>query len=137
MTFVNEQVPEKDVVKYGLKELNFKLGMGISDYYYWTIDRERDIYLRYVLTGRESDGNLWLFSFYWKGTLLEFDVRSEGGGIYRGPGWRKYSTLRMSVPNSLESQRGEILADLKEALIAFKDLGWHSLSTEMTITFEF
>jgi hypothetical protein len=41
------------------------------------------------------------------------------------------------LPESLAVHRPEILADLKEALIAFKDLGELSSSTSHTATFNF
>jgi hypothetical protein len=41
------------------------------------------------------------------------------------------------LPESLAADRGEILVDLKEAFIAYKDLGVLSSSTAFTATFNF
>ena len=76
MTFVNEYIPASDIEKYDITHINWKLHC-INDC--WTIDRERDIYLRLIRNGREDEAPRMEFSLYWKGALLEFDVWSEGG----------------------------------------------------------
>ena len=61
----------------------------------------------------------------------------ERGGVFKGPSWRHYSRLRLSLPASLEEKRSEIVADIKEALIAHKEAGIYSLSSEHKSTFDF
>ena len=76
MAFVNEYIPASDIAKYNITYINRKLHFSGDC---WTIDRERDIYLRRIRNGREDEAKRMEFSFYWKGTLLEFEVWREGG----------------------------------------------------------
>ena len=75
MAFVNENIPASDIGKYNITYFNRKLHCSDVS---WTIDRERNIYLRRIRSGREDEAKRTEFSVYWKGTLLEFDVWSEG-----------------------------------------------------------
>lgn len=142
MAFVNEPIPEEDIKKYEIAKWDEKYLKG---HYQpsWTVDRERDMYLRYICTGHEELCNRWTFSFYWKKYVLSVQLDSSGGGEWRGTQCRHYDLVRLMIslfdplPESLEAHRPEILADLKEALIAFKDLGVLSSSTSHTATFNF
>lgn len=134
MAFVNEKIPPADFEKYHIKEKNFKWRTACR---HWTIDRERDIYFRRLRNDREDDAPLMYCELYWKGLSWEFNVWTEGGGVFKGPCWRHYSKLRLSPPAELEAQRAEIIEVLKEALIEFKEAGNFSLSTTYTATFDF
>jgi hypothetical protein len=136
MTFVNEYISPEDVEKYHIKEINkqFFKGHYKPD---WTIDRERDIWLRYMTTGREDFASHWNFALYWKGRLLHIQLEVSGGGKNRGEQWRHYKILRLGVGSALQAHEAEIKADLKEALVAFRDAGVQSTSTQFTATFDF
>lgn len=123
-----------DIKKYNIAYINNKIHFSGDC---WTIDRERNIYLRRIRNGREDEAKRTEFSFYWKGTLLEFDVWSEGGGVFKGPCWCHYSQLRLRLRESFEEKRSEIVADIKEALIEYKELGIYSLCSEHKATFDF
>ena len=78
MTFVNEYISPEDVEKYHIKEIDerfFKAHHKPS----WTIDRERNIWLRYMTKGHEEFTNHWKFAFYWKGRLLDIELEVSGG----------------------------------------------------------
>ena len=57
--------------------------------------------------------------------------------VFKGSCWAHYSVLRLSLPTSLEEKRSEIVADIKEALIEYKELGIYSLCSEHKATFDF
>ena len=65
------------------------------------------------------------------------------GGEPLGIQWGHYALVGLTLhlfdpfPEFLEKHRLEILVDLKEALIVFKDFGAHSKSTQFTATFDF
>ena len=142
MAFVNEYIPEVDIEKYEIKKWDkkFQIGHYKPD---WTMDRERDIYVRYTSTGREELSSHWAFCFYWKGDVFRAELAISGGGEPRGVQKRHYELVRLNIPlfdplpEFLETQRPEIFADLKDALIAFKDFGVLSRSTSHTATFNF
>ena len=86
MPFVNEYISPEDAAKYHLAEIDANFhGGNISRQ--WTIDRERDIYLRNLSRGREEETrheSLW--TFYWKGTPLT--VRLDLLEVAGNPGGR-------------------------------------------------
>lgn len=148
MSFVNEYISDEDVNKYDIKNIYERFHIA----YYrpsWTVDKERDAYLRYVQRGREESAQEIDFLFYWQGDLLYVRLHCEGGGEFKGPGWSAYSNLRIGVPeryyltegielpSSLRAQEKQILEALKDALTAYKDLGVLSLRTVSDTTFDF
>jgi hypothetical protein len=144
MAFVNEFVSAEDARKYGLEEIDrrhFQAHFRPE----WTIDRERDIYLRQVESGREEHANRCGFTFYWKGVLLLIRLTRRGAGTPGGDAWTEWSLLDSPVVASitglpaeeLQKNRPEILADLKAALTAYKDFGARSSSARHTATFTF
>lgn len=135
MAFVNERVPEQDIDKYGLRTINEKYLKGDFDYR-WTIDRTRDIYLRWMTYDREDIGRND-FSFYWKGSLIPVRLYRQGHGVRGGTGCTTWKFAGWWLPEELTLQRDQIIADLKEALIAYKDAGIGSTIAEHTAYFEF
>jgi hypothetical protein len=148
MAFVTEYIPVDDICKYGIEEIN-KFFHKAQYQPSWTVDRERDIYLRYLNSGREEKSQERDFSYFWKGHPLFVRLFVEGGGKRGGEGWSSYSHLRMGLPENyyllngvclpspLCVQEAEIVADLKEALIAFKDFGVFSATTSHRAIFGF
>jgi len=54
MAFVNEHIPQEDVEKYGLESIDKNFIVGGTNSRAWTIDRERNIYLRNVTRGEKN-----------------------------------------------------------------------------------
>ena len=128
MGFVNERISAEDIKKYDLENISKKYivgGVPITD---WTIDRGRDIYLRLVRRGREEYAHESVWNFYWRGTLIHLDANMIGGGGGRGePGWTHWRVVWMSpIEPSLKE---EMLSDLREAFLAYKDGGIFSSNT--------
>lgn len=148
MAFVNEYMSDDDIKKYGIEEID-KFFNKAHYQPSWTVDRDRNVYLRYVQSGREETSQEWDFTYYWKGHLLFVRLHVEGGGKRGGDGWSSYSKLRMGLPEqyyllnavflpeALKANEAEIKADLKEALIAFRDFGVFSATATHTATFDF
>jgi hypothetical protein len=117
MAFVNEYIPEADVEKYGLKEIDAKHLVGRMNRRNWTIDRERNVYLREVTTYRCEMENITKWTFFWKGELLWFDKKVlEAGGNRRGPVWAHIQIRNFVIPPQLEAHCEEIYQDLREAI---------------------
>lgn len=141
MTFINEKVTEQDIEKYGLREINKQFVKGDLSYY-WTIDRDRNIYLR-DMGGNWQEPQQQHFSFFWKGSLIRIEIDRNGGGAFGGKGSTTWSLRADSdrkdiwLPTELEAQRNDITEDLKEALVAYKDNGFFSSVAEHTAQFLF
>lgn len=131
MGFVNEFIPEEDVEKYQLAEIDKRFVVGGTNARDWTIDRERDIYLRIVAVGREDWRNQTEWTLYWHGTLLTMRLDlMDGGGEPGEPGWSHWKLVWMSgssgLPEHLKAHKAEILSDLKEALTTYRSAGVYS-----------
>lgn len=137
MAFVNERVPEEDMHKYRVDEVNEDKrfhGAGIiaRD---WTIDRERNMYLR--LIGRSRSMYRMTWSFYWKGELLVVDLDlMEANGKPGEAGWAHWKICQFDIPPHLQQSKAEILADLESALVAYRDGGIYSSTTDYSVALE-
>lgn len=137
MAFLNEKISDQDRSKYGLDEVDKKFVVGGTKSRYWTIDRDKDMYLRQVAIGREEICYQQTWTFYWHGELLVIYLDLiDAKGSRGGPGWAHWKIRDMKLPDSLQSQRDEIIADLKMALTAYKDAGYFSVKTTYSVTLD-
>jgi hypothetical protein len=147
MTFINEFTPPEDVEKYGLKQIDKRFEfLGTVSARDWTIDRERDIYLRQVARAGGSEietRNQLTFTFFWKSHELSMRLDLlDSCGEREAPGWSHWRLVLVwfnggnGLPESLKPHRHEIIADLKEALIAYKDGGAYSSTTDYAVTLD-
>lgn len=143
MAFVNEQINEDDRKKFDLEEIDKWLSnTGKVPNRSWTIDHEREIYLRVINRGREEYSHKSTWHFYWRGELMTVCLEIlSAGGEREGHGWSHYKLVDcykkgFFVPGHLLVRRDEIIADLKAALIAYGDGGVYSITTshETTLT---
>lgn len=134
MPFVNEFIPAEDVAKYQLEDIDSKFVSNGTRARDWTIDRERDIYLRNVAVGGGAEPELrnrTSWTLYWHGDLifLRLDLIS-GGEESDGVGWSQWKLMWLNGSNGLQphlkEQQAQIFADLKEALTAYKSFGVYS-----------
>ncbi|RMH87402.1 hypothetical protein EBB59_13075 [Lysobacter pythonis] len=136
MTFVNEFIPAEDVEKYGLKEIDKHFIVGGTNARDWTIDRERDIYLRNVANGREDWRNQTKWTFYWRGEelTLHLDLLESTGEKPEDPSWSHWRLVRINgsygLPEHLKTQKDEILETLQEALLVYGDFGVYTSGAE-------
>lgn len=136
MAFVNEFISEPDFADYGIAAINRRYNKTDSDAQ-WTIDRARDIYLRRVFSGRFEFAGDHGYMLYWKGEVIELELRETGETEPDLTGWTHYVLLKMKLPTQLEARRAEIFSDLKQALIARKGAGMNSPRISSNATFNF
>ena len=143
MAFVNEMISEDDKKKYGLEKVDEWLKKtGKSRQRDWTIDHEREIYLRVIKWGREEFSHHSTWHFYWRGQLLTVCLELlDAGGKPGGHGWANFKLVDcykqgFFVPDHLLDRRNEVVADLRDALTAYADGGIYSATTshETTLT---
>lgn len=134
MTFVNEYISDADRKKHGIDAIDADLkrcGQVRNDN--WTIDHEREIYLRNINRGREESRNLSKWHLYWHGELMTvWLVLLEAGGVRGGHGCSHYKLDKSGgdlVPPHLQGQREEVMADLRAALSTYGDGGVYSATT--------
>jgi hypothetical protein len=137
MAFVNEYISAADVQRYDIDAINERFIIGGTRSRSWTIDRDRDIYLRIVTRGREEVASISKWTLFRRGDLIvvELDLVGTTGGIGK-PSSSHYKLLRMSMPSHLESQRNEVIADLREALLCYRDGGVYATATTFSLTLD-
>lgn len=127
MAFVNEFIPKEDLEKYGIEEIDKQFIVGGTHARDWTIDRERNMYLRRVARGREELRNLSTWTFLWNDKLLLVELETLKVEGQRG----EHITIRqrlvsLGLPPSMEVDRDTVIRDLKDALTAHKGSGMQS-----------
>jgi hypothetical protein len=163
MAFVNEYIPKEDFEKYGIHEIDRQAPARSNNRRDWTIDRERDIYLRQVSTGSFDDEETHIswWTFYWKGTLLWFRREPLGTSVMGADGMRHASSRiyflnvpeapetprqeiisimrsqKSELPESLEAQRPEIYQDLRDAFNIYGGGGVYYANTDYVHDLEF
>lgn len=144
MSFINEFISDEDADNYQLKQIDEKFISNGTNARDWTIDRDRSIYLRNVAIGSGAEPELrnrTLWTFYWQGDLLNLRLDLLAGTGGRGePGWSHWLLVWLNgsngLPAHLRSKKDEVIRDLEEALVAYKDFGVYSKNTEYTITLD-
>lgn len=136
MVFVNEFISRDDMEKYGIREINKKY-LKMNSRNSWTIDRERNIYLRYMMSGREDLSNLHTFTFFWGGELFEVQLFGDGYAKRGGSGLSIWRPRLIDIPSKFSERREEILGDLKEALTEYKEAGVFTTVEQHAVRFEF
>ncbi|QHG87714.1 hypothetical protein ACCQ13_13330 [Xanthomonas sp. NCPPB 1638] len=144
MPFLNEFIPESDVVKYNLEAIDRDFVVGGTNARDWTIDRDRNMYLRNVANGAGAEieiRNQTKFSFHWHGEILTLRLDLIGGGGARDQsGWSHWRLMWINdgkgLPAHLKVDKGQFIADLQDALLAYKDFGVHSRNTGYHVVFE-
>jgi hypothetical protein len=134
VAFVNEYITPEDFEKYGLEKIDAQfLATGVKRQD-WTIDRERNIFLRQVTSGRDEMSGISSWTLYWKGDLLWFQRQ---GVAYRGkpggPCWSHTKVNKFGIPSHLESNREVIYQDLRDAFMAYRDGGVFATCTEYSM----
>ncbi len=141
MAFVNELISEDDRKKYDLDKVECGPGMRAkTPQRQWTIDHEREIYLRVIKRGREEYNYKSTWHFCWRGELMTVCLETlSAGGERGGHGWSHYKLVDcymkgFFVPDHLLDRRDEIVKDLRDALIEYGDGGIYSSTTSHDTT---
>lgn len=136
MGFINEYISEEAAKRTGVYEMAKKFAGPIDDS--WTIDPKRNIFLYIVNRGREEyrSHSTWLFHWDSEYIVVHLELLEHKGK--RGePGWSHWKLNRLEAPQKLNNYQDDIISDLKEALIAYKDFGLSSVNTDYNITLDF
>jgi hypothetical protein len=137
MAFINEHIPPADLVKYDIERIDKSHVMGGTSARDWTIDRDRDIYIREVSIGREEFASRSTWTLYWRGTLIPVDIDVLSAFVDAAGDARSHKrVLRIDIPQHLSSHRREILDDLRDALVAYKDAGVFSKTNNYQLTLD-
>lgn len=124
MAFVNEKISHDDRQMYGLDKLDERKMYGKTISRQWTIDRDKDVFLRHTASGREEHSNSTWWEFYWRGSHLLVELELVDGTGERGGHIETTHRLRkLDLSPSLKQFQEQIVLDLQDALQAYKDGG--------------
>ncbi|MCP4970993.1 MAG: hypothetical protein GY932_10405 [Arcobacter sp.] len=156
MAFVNENVSEEEIEKYGLWELKNKykdkfrkIKKEHRSHYTldWTIDRDREIWFSYLTNVmdpdweyRQSTGEeVWMLNY--KGKEVEvrlFDPPLEGSSSFEERPFRKIWELVSISPESIDGVSNKALKEIiKEALNVYGQFGVKSRVPNEDVEIEF
>jgi hypothetical protein len=123
MAFVNENVSHEDAEKFDLDGITKKFGGSIGPRYQWTIDRNKNVFLKWISAEREEFSNRQNFVLYWKGGVIPISLEKETIGNYSDGAKTLWTSKGIDLPGELERSRDEIVSALKEALTEYKVFG--------------
>ncbi|NKI93551.1 hypothetical protein [Rhizobacter sp. SG703] len=130
MAFSNEYISDADVKKYDLESIDQKFVVGGTHSRDWTIDRDRNIYLRVVTRGREEMAHVSTWTLFRHGDLVAVELELQGttGGVAQASS-AYIKVRRTDLPEHLQALRSDVLADFREALVAYGDGGVFNTAT--------
>lgn len=130
MAFENEYIDDIDRTRYRLDDVDAWPVVGAVHADSWTIDRERGIHLRPLTVGREDWTALTGWTLWWRGHLLHVALeRIAATGAWEGPRSTHWALRGLhafaadALPPELEARRGDIIADLAQALQVYGEDG--------------
>jgi hypothetical protein len=139
MAFVNERIALEDIKKYDLEEIDKRYVVGGTNSRQWTIDKERNIYLRHVANGpREPElfgQGKWTLFLGGKLIELRIDIVQTTGGVNQAC-WTHYRLRYALLPQDFHLAKDEVILCLQEALLEYKDGGVFSSSTSFSLTLD-
>ncbi len=138
MAFINEEVSEADAINYDFAKLSrlfHKDEWQLKSW--WTIDRDRNIFLICLGTGREEFCMQHRFLFWWDGVVLDIRLDGTKEGNPFGKIISRWDSLSLGIPTDFPSTRDDLIGTLKEALTVFKWHGYDNQDVEHTAIFNF
>ncbi len=141
MAFVNEMIPEDDIIRFKIKEVDKTLRIGRTSSRQWVADRERGVFVRMVsmqcmhpeMTD-ERDISTWSINF--DGHVVFFDLENKGRGKESdGYMWNSWRLLGIEDGGRLSSDKETFIDYVQEALTVFQ-FNYEELSDKFYLKFE-
>jgi hypothetical protein len=136
MGFVNEKISEEDVKKYDFEGLSKTFHVSLSNLkYQWTIDRERSIFLVFLIQHREEE--YCHFLLWWDGQFIPFSISYLATGNPYGELSITWDKPLFAFPDDFNASYDEVVRVLKEALIEYKFVAYNYQNVSCTTAFKF
>lgn len=124
MSFVNERISAEDRINFDIDRINKTYLRNRLD---WTVDRDRNSYLREVSSGREERQGYDTWNFYWNGDLIELvmyssDIQKNQEHERARITWNieRYGIIDQTKRDAFLARKDEFFTILKEALTAYQ-----------------
>jgi len=143
MGFINENISAENVVKYKLEEIDESFTFGGTYARDWTVNYEKKMYLRNVANGRGEERGKSEWIFYWRDKLIYLElVILESRGKPNDKGYIHWKLMKLErfeyqgYDGWLIMKFSDIISDIKDALLCYKDFGIYSVCTEFSFDLE-
>ncbi len=139
MPFVREHVSDTDAEKYGFEALSKTFRTPIFHLKdSWTIDREQNIFLSWLRRGREEYWADQDFLLWWDGVPIKVFITGSSTEESSGKIVTTWESPGLDIPENFQHTREEVICVLKDALKAFKTVGYYDgQQGERTAVFKF
>ncbi|MFZ2450453.1 MAG: hypothetical protein WAW36_08040 [Methylovulum miyakonense] len=136
MSFVRE--PVSDAEKYGFEALSkmFRTPMFHLKHC-WTIDREQNIFLSWLRSGREEYFAEQDFLLWWDGVPIKVYITGSSTEDSPGKIVTTWESPGLDIPENFQHTREEVICVLKDALKVFKSAGYYGQQEDRTVVFKF
>jgi hypothetical protein len=139
--FINEFVSDEDMLKYPVQriwETYHGKGPRLPGFRYdWTIDRQQQIFLMFVKSGREEFSNRLTFVLWLSGRTIEFKLDKLGSGDLKEPILTIWKMATLPDVTGTGKNIDEIAAIIKAAISAYKVSGVRFPVQQHTAVFQF
>ena len=117
MSFVNEDIPEEDNQRIDFSKFKHPRSStrGVQPGR-WSIDRERDVFLIWIVDGGEDEQDAKYFLFGFSGTIFHICLERKYDHQLQRSIWH---LQQFYPPESIRLQRDDMLLALKEALTEY------------------
>ena len=117
MSFVNEDIPDVDKQRIDFSRFRHPRGFvsGVRPTR-WTIDRERDVFLTWIVYGGEDEQDVEYFLFGFKGTIFHISLERKYEHQLQRSIWH---LQQFYPPESIRVHRQDVLSALKDALTEY------------------
>lgn len=139
MAFQYEKISAQDISDFALQSLHPSLTLSGASR--WVIDRKHACYLRYLRYDREQPSQR---SFHWhwqqQDYLIKLDSHGQAcadNGWCTSWRWLSMQALPLSTDKLTDKHYAELIADLKQALICYRDGALQATYSEHRAEFDF
>ena len=142
MAFVNERIPPDDAERYRIGKVGAWSHLDRDAALYWTIDRERNVHLRWIRE-RPTTPVEHEFLLFWQGVFLRMVLVRIPSRMRDGTRCTRWTFLGfedLSPPEgarTFRASRTAVLEDLKAALTCYRDFGALSRLQRHVALFDF
>jgi hypothetical protein len=138
MSFVRERVSDADAEKYGFEALSKMLRTPMFHLKQcWTIDREQNIFLSWLRSGREDYFAEQDFLLWWDGAPIKIFILGSSKEASPGKTVTTWESPGLQIPENFRHTREEVICVLKDALTVFKTAGYYGQQEDRTVIFKF
>lgn len=129
MVLINEVISKHDRDKFCIDEIDNRFIIGGTRSKQWTINKNKDIYLRNVARGREDLSHMATWYLYIKGRSFIVEIENiSTEELASGHNKAVKRIVNLSACGDFNFNRDDVVDVLRKALSIYMDFGIYSVS---------